>query len=133
MQSEKDAREKRLRDVHRRWERWRSSRGRKPGRIPHELWRMAAEAAAMCGAEATAARLRVDPSRLRGWMDSQDGMQSRGEQQSFVELPALPFANPAECTLELEEPSGRKLRIALRGQATAQAMTLSQMLWRAPS
>ena len=36
----------------------------------------------------------------------------------------------AECTLELEDKSGRKLRILLKGQATTQAVALGRMLWR---
>ena len=62
-----------------------------------------------------------------------------GPPATFVELPALPGAagranastGAAECTLEFEEPSGRKLRISLRGPATAQALELGRVLWRA--
>jgi hypothetical protein len=98
----------------------------------------AAEAAAEHGAEAVAADLDVDLGRLRRWMRSVDTGVLDDAAAAFVELPplagfaAMPDAGPAaECTLEFEEPSGRKLRISLRGPATAQALELGRVLWRA--
>lgn len=126
-----------LAEARRRFEQWRKFRGG-GGRIPHELWMTAAEAAAEHGAEAVAAELDVDLGRLRHWMRSVDGGEPKGAAATFVELPplagfaAIPDAGPpAECTLELEEPSGRKLRISLKGPATAQALELGRVLWRA--
>jgi hypothetical protein len=132
MRGGKGAAEKRLDEVRRRLEQWRRRRSGKSGRIPHELWKMAADVAAACGAETTATRLKLDLARLRNWMDRQAGAVENAE-PTFVELPPLPLGTAAECIVELEEPSGRRLRIALRGPATAQALALSQMLWRAPS
>jgi hypothetical protein len=107
----------------RRFEQWRTFRGG-CGRIPHELWMAAAEAAAEHGAEAVAADLDADLGRLRHWMRSVDGGEPERAAAAFVELPPLAgFAgiadavSAAECTLEFEEPSGRKLRISLRGPA----------------
>ena len=121
----------------RRFEQWRKFCGG-GGRIPHELWMVAAEAAAEHGAEAVAADLDVDLGRLRDWMRSVDGGVPEGAAAAFVELPPLAgFAGmadagpAAECTLELEEPSGRRLRISLKGPATAQALELGRVLWRA--
>lgn len=125
-----------LAEARRRFERWRKDRGG-GGRIPHELWMAAAEAAAEHGAEGVAADLDVDLGRLRHWMRSVDRGEPEGAAAAFVELPPLAgFAGiadagpAAECTLEFEEPSGRKLRISLRGPATAQALELGQVLWR---
>lgn len=123
-----------LAEARRRFERWRKDRGG-CGRIPHELWMAAAEAAAEHGAEVVAADLDVVLGRLRHWMRSVDGGEPEGAAAAFVELPPLAgfaeIAGPAaECTLEFEEPSGRKLRISLRGPATAQALELGQVLWR---
>lgn len=123
-------------EAKRRFEQWRKFRG-SGGRIPHELWMAAAEAATEHGAEAVAADLGVDLARLRDWMRIVDGGASDGA-AAFVELPALAdFAGvadagpAAECTFELEEPSGRRLRISLKGPATAQALELGRVLWRA--
>ncbi len=126
-----------LAEARRRFERWRKFRG-SGGRIPHELWMAAAEAAAEHGAEAVAARLGVDLVRLRHWTRIAAGGVPDRAPAAFVELPPLAEVGgvadagcAAECTLEVEEPSGRKLRISLRGPATAQALELGRVLWRA--
>lgn len=126
-----------LAEARRRFERWQKVRG-SGGRIPHELWMAAAKAAAAHGAEAVAADLDVDLGRLRHWMQIVDGGKPQGAPAAFVELPPLvglagmaDAGLAAECTLELEEPSGRRLRISLKGPATAQALELGRVLWRA--
>ncbi len=57
----------RLREAQRQWELWRL-RGRRPGRIPKELWLLAAEAAAEQGVESTARKLRLNSERLEQWL-----------------------------------------------------------------
>jgi hypothetical protein len=53
----------------------------------------------------------------------------RGVAPAFVELfPSLP-ANPSECTIELVEPSGRKLTVSLRGAPGPDLVALTQSLW----
>jgi len=101
------------------------------GRIPNELWRIAGEAAAVHGVEVTAERLLVDPSRLRQWLPSAGHAEAEGvEAPQFLELSPLVVGPPTECSLELEDRSGRKLRILLKGQATTQAVAIGRMLWR---
>jgi hypothetical protein len=127
-----------LAEARRRFERWRKVRGG-GGRIPHELWMAAVKAAAAHGAETVAADLDVDLGRLQHWVRIVDGGEAEAAPATFVELPALtglagmtdavPVAS--ECTLEFEEPTGRKLRISLRGPATGQALELGRALWKA--
>ena len=112
-----------------RFDAWRRSH-RWLERIPKELWRMAAETAAVHGVEATARRLLVDPARLKQWLPVAEPAAGVAEAPQFLELPPLLVGAPAECTLELEEPSGRKLRILLKGPATTQAAALGRMLWK---
>jgi hypothetical protein len=119
----------RLEVAKRRFDAWRREH-RWLGRIPEELWRMAGEAAAVHGVEATAQRLLLDPSRLQAWVPRTPAGATEGEAPAFVELPSLIMGPPAECALELEDASGRKLRILLKGSATAQALALGRMLWR---
>jgi hypothetical protein len=102
------------------------------------LWMVAGKVAAEHGADAVAADLDVDLGRLRHWMRCVDGRGPEAMPATFVELPRLPGlsevadggAAASECTLELEEPSGRRLRISVKGAATAQAMELGRVLWR---
>lgn len=119
-----------LEEARRRFEQWR--RRNSFGRIPHELWQLAAETASTHGVELTAAGLELDPQRLNQWVEKlgKNGKAVEAEAVPFVELPPLNFGPAAECTLELEEPSGRKLRIVLRGPATRQAVELGEMLRR---
>ncbi len=123
-----------LAEARRRFERWRKVRGG-GGRIPHELWMAAVKAAATHGAEAVAADLGVALGRLRHWMRSVDSGEPAAGPARFVELPGIAgiadAGGAAECTLELEEPSGRRLRILLKGPATTQALELGRALWRA--
>lgn len=120
---------KRLEEAQREIARWRR-RSRGVGRMPHELWRMAAEAAVCCGPDTAAARLQLDAARLKQWIDRL-GLEELAEKPPmFVELPPLTAGCPPECTLEWEEPSGRKIRISFKGQATDQLLPLGQMLWR---
>jgi hypothetical protein len=118
-----------LEEAKRRFDAWRRER-RWLGRIPNELWRIAGEAAAVHGVETTAERLLLDPSRLEAWLLRNPVAATAGEAPAFVELPSLIMGPPAECALELEEASGRKLRILLKGPATAQALAIGRMLWR---
>ena len=115
--------------VERRFARWRKGRGGN-GRIPHELWRAAAEAAVVCGVRETASRLGLDVARLRQWTRAVGEPKAVEAPPQFVELAPLALGTTAECTLETEDAAGRKLRICLKGPATAQALQLGEMLWR---
>ena len=91
---------------------------------------MAAETAAVHGVEATAARLLVDPTRLKPWLPVVQPAEAAADAPQFLEFPPFVVAATAECTLELEDTSGRKLRILLKRPATTQAVALGRMLWR---
>ena len=118
-----------LEEAERHFDAWRRSH-RWLGRIPNDLWRMAAETATVHGVEATARRLRVNSARLKQWLQVVRHAEAAADAPQFLELPPLVVGPAAECTLELEDKSGRKLRILLKGQATTQAMALGRMLWK---
>jgi hypothetical protein len=110
------------------FDRWRRSRKRQ-GRIPENLWRMAAEAASIHGVHANASRLRLNSTKLKKRMQTLRQGQASEDRPRFVELPWLGAAPVPECILEAEDQAGRKLRIHLKGEATAQAASLGRMLW----
>lgn len=92
---------------------WRE-RHRPRARIPEELWREAAELACAQGINRTARALRLDYYSLkkRAAAAARSGQRVPG----FVEI--LPGGLPAgrpECLIEVEDPSGAKLRIHLQG------------------
>lgn len=115
-----------LNEAARRFDRWRRSL-RGPGRIPNELWYLAAEVALVHGVEETARRLRVDEGRLRQRMQGV-GRTNAAAKASFVELPPLPLGPASECIFEVESSSGRKVRISLTGAATAHTLELGRLL-----
>lgn len=119
----------RLREAKRQIDCWR--RGcRRPGRIPVDLWKLAAEAAAEQGIEETADRLRLDAQRLEHWVDQLglDRSEAEAGGAEFVELPALALNPPGECQVEMADCSGRKLRIWLTGSAVAQLASVAAAL-----
>lgn len=117
-----------LAEAERGFDRWRRN-PRRPRRIPDRLWRMAAKAASVYGVHATACRLRLNSVRLKKWLPAPVQVPAFQEGSGFVELPWLGAAALPECTLEAEDRAGRKLRIQLKGEATAQALALGRMLW----
>jgi hypothetical protein len=94
-------------------EHWRERR-RPRARIPEELWREAAELACAHGVNRTARALRLDYYSLKKRVAAAAGSGQRGPE--FVEiLPGgMPAARP-ECMIEVEDPSGAKMRIRLQG------------------
>ena len=118
-----------LREAERCFNHWRRSReGR--GRIPEHLWQMAVSTAAVHGVYATARRLRLNPTALKKRTLSEQKENATNDTPQFLEFPWLGTVPAAECILEAEDQAGRKLRIHLKGGATAQAFSLGRMLWR---
>ncbi len=122
-----------LESVRRRFERWR--RTRTVGtRIPKALWEAATNAARNYGVNRTATALDLDYYSLRKRVEEQ-GAASLPTQEdkahgvaTFVELPQLqPGLN--ECTLELEDADGAKMRVHLKGVATPDLAALSRSFW----
>lgn len=119
----------RLREAKRQIDRWRRE-CRRPGRIPVELWQLAAEAAAEQGIEETADRLRLNAQRLEQWVDQLGARVEAAEAgvPEFVEVSALALTPPGECQVEVAECSGRKVRIWLTGSAVAQLASVTAAL-----
>jgi hypothetical protein len=110
------------------FDRWR--RGRKGGRrIPDRLWRMAAEAVTIHGVHATARELRLNATRLKEQLQALGQDRASEATLGFVEFPWMGTTPMPECILEAEDQAGRKLRVHLKGSATAQAVSLGRMLW----
>jgi hypothetical protein len=91
---------------------------------------MAAKAAAIHGVSSTARWLGLNPVRLKQRMNAPVQDEVSQEVPHFVELPWPVAAAMPECILEAEDQLGNKLRIHLKGEATAQAVSLGRMLWK---
>ena len=115
-----------MRDVYRRLQRWRSERkGR--ARIPEALWAAAGELAREHGVNQVSRVLHLEFKHLKRVMEA--GAQDDGKAKpSFIELIAPHTSVGRECILEVEGSRGR-LRIELKGLATAEVAGISRALW----
>jgi hypothetical protein len=116
-----------MREVYRRLQRWRSERkGR--ARIPEALWAAAGKLAREHGVNQVSRVLHLEFKHLKRAAEA--GAQNDGEhaKPSFVELIAPHTSAGRECILELEGPRG-KLRVELKGLATAEVAGISRALW----
>jgi hypothetical protein len=104
-------------EVRQRFELWRRDHlGRPP--LPQELWSAAAALARRYGLTRTAEALRLSCNSLKQHMraDAAAGRRKRGKQNTsatFVELLPLSSATMPECSVELENARGAKIKIHL--------------------
>jgi hypothetical protein len=131
-----------MRKVQRRFEQWRSAHtGRSP--IPQRLWMAATELAREHGVFHTAKALHLEYGKLKRLLGETSSAPKRRVKKApasrarrarrttpppFVELFAPRPSSASECRLELEGPRGR-MRVELKGIATAELVALSRALW----
>lgn len=140
--------EARLEEVRRQFEHWRRTRERRT-RIPEPLWRAAVETAAVAGVYPTAKALGIHPDSLKRQVKAAaDSALAGGRRRqastsaetatatawaptepTFLELPPPMWAAGGECTLELEEVGGAKMRVHLKGPAVPDLVALSRTFW----
>ena len=131
-----------MRKVYLRLKRWRSSHARRVP-IPELLWTAAAELAREHGINPTAKALHLEYGKLKQRAEAEaPGVkrrmvkaQAEGPRRirrtappRFVELMAPPHGSFPGAVVELEGPRGR-MRIELKGVATAELVALSRALW----
>ena len=121
-----------LEGVRRRFERWRRTR-RVRSRVPESLWAAAVKMARVCGVHRIARALRVDYYSLKKRVEQEvaktPGVPEVGAGATFVELASPARVGPCECTLELENASGAKMRVHLKGVEAPDLTGLSRSLW----
>jgi len=130
----------RLENLRQRFERWRRTRMVR-SRIPEPLWAAAVKLAAKYGIHRTAKALRVDYYALKkrveqkaaiaGTQQEPAGIASKAAAEAtFLELPAAAWAGCGECTLDLEDAGGAKLRVHLKGFEAPDLAALSRSFWQ---
>jgi len=129
----------RLERVRRRFEHWRQTR-KIPSRIPGPLWALAARIASAYGISRTAKTLRVNYRVLKQHVDH-DAAAGMGREQrrpsrdgarsmpAFLELTPPARVGVCQCTLELEDASGAKMRVSLQGALAPDLAALSRSFW----
>jgi hypothetical protein len=127
----------RLEGVRRRFERWRRSRKVRT-RIPESLWASAVKVAGRYGIHRTAKALRVDYYALKKRAEQEAAVTASKTpaevaRAPFLELPTAPWVGSGECTLELENAGGAKLRVHLKGFAAPDLAALTRSFWQRES
>ncbi len=117
-----------------RFARWRKNR-KKVTRIPDRLWNAAVDAARLHGLNPTAIALGLDYNHLKERTRSAS-RATRGEKAkspSFMEL-IMPAETRhfRECTVELENTRGAKMRIHLQNVEIGELAAWSQRFWSEP-
>jgi hypothetical protein len=136
----------RLEGVRRQFEGWRRTR-KVRSRIPDSLWAAAVKVAGTYGIHRTAKALRVDyyslkkrvdyyslKKRVEGTPAGTDSKVPAGAAgAAFVALPPPAWPGCGECTLELEDAGGARMRVHLKGFAAPDLAVLSRSFWQAES
>jgi hypothetical protein len=120
-----------MESVRQRLERWRRKRKQRSP-IPEQLWASAADLAHRYGLAKTARSLRLDYYSLKERIEACDRPRSHemNPRPAFVELVPQAAAAVSECTIELEDPSGARMRIHLKGSGVPDLTGLSERFWR---
>ena len=125
---------KNLEQVGQQFKRWRAARTRGQ-HIPAVLWAAAVRMARAHGLPRVAGVLRVDQDRLQRRLEHAGGVVPAGKVDTrFVELlvaPASVTASRCECSIELENARGAKLRVELNGDGLAGLAGLCNAFWSA--
>ncbi len=118
----------RLERARERFERWRSER--QPGaRIPRSLWASAAKLAKVYGVYRTARALRLDYTGLKRRAAATGGEKTprpKAAAPAFFEMLGAGAVLVPECLVELEDASGAKMRLELKGVDAVQLGALAR-------
>ena len=124
--------------VRRRFEKWRRTH-RTGARIPDSLWADAVRAADVCGVHRTAKALRLDYYSLKKRVERQTAATpvKRNAGPTFVELAApdcptlsVISSSGCECIVELDDATGAKMRVSLKGIQAPDLAALCRSLWK---
>ena len=104
-------------------------------RIPEPLWASAVKLASRYGIHRTAKALRVDYYALKKRVEGASAAitsktPAKVAAAQFLELPAAAWAGGGECTLDLEDVGGAKLRVHLKGFEAPDLAALSRSFWQ---
>ncbi len=84
--------------------------------------------AAERGLNRTARVLKLDYYSLKKRLD---GASDLAPSSMFVELPSAPPSIASECVVELEDATGSRMRVHVKGQHLPDVLALSRSFWNA--
>jgi hypothetical protein len=116
-----------------RFARWRKNR-KKVTRIRDQLWAAAVDAARLHGVNPTAIALGLDYNHLKERIGRRSARRAKAKSPSFMELivPTPERSSLRECTIELENARGAKMKIQLQNMEMNDLAAWLQRLWSEP-
>lgn len=122
-----------IQELSRQIEQWRSTR---PHRMPmpEPLWTMAANLAAQYGVAQVSRFLRVDYYSLKERVPPEERHPMKTRESgpalpTFIEIPSLTAPAVSECSIELEQPRGQRMRIHVKGAVLPDLVALTRTFW----
>jgi len=126
-----------------RFDRWRRTHKAR-SRIAEPLWAAAVKVAGKYGLHRTAKALRLDYYSLKKRLEGDAVTASTSEQTAsiagnasaggdgprFLQWPLASWPGSGECTLELEDAGGARLRVHLKGFGPPDLAALSRSFWQ---
>jgi hypothetical protein len=112
---------------------WRQTR-RLGTRVPSALWALAVKVAATHGVSRTASVLGVDYHGLKQRVEqrrSAPPASLSAKKSEFVEVSLPPSTAPSECVIVLEDGTGARMRIHMKGCHAPDLTALGRSFWNA--
>ncbi len=120
-----------LKKVRQQFEAWRKNRESKRSRIPQSLWTVAVKASREYGNHRAARALRLNPDCLKKRVEATHRTHKRREQTpTFVEVLPSEQRVGSEYSVELEDVSGARMKIHVKGEALPDLALLTSSFWR---
>jgi len=94
--------------------------------IPDELWEAATGLSDQYSVHRIAKVLGVNHTTLKDRIATRKAMENTEPQACFLELPAPPVS---ECSIEMENRHGEKMRMHFAGEVSLDLLALSQNFW----
>ncbi len=107
----------------------------KPGRsrrLPAGIWTSAAELARIHGVSCVAQALRLNYGDLRRRAKAGKDGKKKHSEKKFVEINAGIPPWTAACTVEMEDPVGRRMTVRLMQPEVAELVDLAKVFWSIP-
>ena len=126
-----------LAEVLKEFQSWRSVRKR-GSRVPQRLWQAAAELSERHSISDIAHTLGLDYTRLKQRVEALPPMLDRrsfdefgrtNAVSGFVELGMASGGSTGECSVEVEDGKGKKLKMHLKGAGCAKAVEIAKAFW----
>lgn len=121
-----------IEQVRYRLQEWRCRR-RHGARIPEGLWRSAVKLAKKHRPARVAHELGLDYDGLKRHLKTaqQHGTSEQEAKPTFIELAPFAPASHCECTMEMEDRRGAKMKLELKGASAGDVAAVSRALWSA--